>query len=152
LACKPNINLLNLSQEEYLATLEALKIEDAYHSLSIERYRVTPELIQKIADESWNADLSADKQHIAAMAAKGYLLAFNLVKASAGQAYLQQRPAAELFVEHHQAWFRQLFSPSVDAGLLKPSDLIGYRRHMVYLYQDLIRTQKLGSRDLLPPV
>jgi Fic family protein len=110
-----------------------LKIEDAYHSLSIERYRVTPELIQKIADGQWNTDSPEDKQHIAAMAAKGYLLAFNFVKEDAGQAYAHDRSAANLFADHHQAWFRQLFAPSVDAGLLKPSDLIGYRRHMVFL-------------------
>jgi prophage maintenance system killer protein len=133
LAYKPKVDAIDVAQDHYLAAIESLKIEDAYHSLSIERYRVTPELIQKIADGQWNSDSPEDKSHIAAMAAKGYLLAFSLVKGCAGQAYAHQRAAADLFVDYHQAWFRQLFAPSVDAGILKPSDLIGYRRHMVFL-------------------
>ncbi len=133
LANKPAVDPINTPLNHYLNSIESLKIEDTYHSLSIERYRVTPELIQKIADNQWNYDSPEDKQHIEAMAAKGYLQAFNLVKANAGQAYEHSRTATGLFVDHHQAWFRQLFAPSVDAGLLKPSDLIGYRRHMVFL-------------------
>lgn len=133
LAYRPKVDAIDVTQNYYLAAIESLKIEDAYHSLSIERYRVTPELIQKIADDQWDSDSPEDKSHIAAMAAKGYLLAFSLVKGCAGQAYAHERSAADLFVDYHQAWFRQLFAPSVDAGLLKPSDLIGYRRHMVFL-------------------
>lgn len=133
LVYKPKVDVIDVAQDHYLAAIESLKIEDAYHSLSIERYRVTPELIQKIAEGQWNSDSPEDRQHIAAMAAKGYLLAFSLVKGDAGQAYAHKRSAADLFADHHQAWFRQLFAPSVDAGILKPSDLIGYRRHMVFL-------------------
>jgi Fic family protein len=133
LAAKPDIPLLSLSETEYLASIEAIKVDDAYHSLSIERYRVTPDLIQKIAVGDWNPQSEQDKQQRDAMAAKGYLEAFNLVKLAANQAYLKQKTGAELFIEQHQRWFAQLFMPSVEAGLLKRQDLIGYRRHLVFL-------------------
>ncbi len=32
-------------------------------------------------------------------------------------------------------WYRELFQPSVVAGLLKPTDLAGYRRNPVYIRQ-----------------
>ena len=133
LAAKPDIPLLSLSETEYLASIEAIKVDDAYHSLSIERYRVTPDLIQKIAIGDWNPQSEQDKQQRDAMAAKGYLEAFNLVKLAANQAYLKQKTGAELFIEQHQRLFAQLFMPSVEAGLLKRQDLIGYRRHLVFL-------------------
>lgn len=132
-AAKPDVPLLSLSEEAYLASVEAIKIDDAYHSLSIERYRVTPELIQKIADGLWHPQSEEDKKQRDAMAAKGYLEAFNLVKQAANQAYVKQNSGAELFIEQHQRWFAQLFMPSVEAGLLKRHDLIGYRRHLVFL-------------------
>lgn len=133
LAAKPDMPLLSLSETEYLASIEAIKVDDAYHSLSIERYRVTPDLIQKIAVGDWNPQSKQDKQQRDAMAVKGYLEAFNLVKLAANQAYLKQKTGAELFIEQHQRWFAQLFMPSVEAGLLKRQDLIGYRRHLVFL-------------------
>jgi hypothetical protein len=133
IAVKPDIRPLSLSEAEYLASIEAIRVDDAYHSLSIERYRVTPELIQKIADGLWNPQAAEDKNQRDAMAAKGYLEAFNLVKQSANQAYLKQKTAAELFIEDHPRWFAQLFMPSVDAGLLSRHDLIGYRRQLVFL-------------------
>ena len=133
LACKPQIEPLNIDKEAYLATVEALKIDDAYHSLSIEQYRVTPELIQKIANNQWNPDFPEDKNHIEALAAKGYLQAFNLVKENAGQVFSGEKKASDIFIDQHQNWFQQLFSPSITANILKPIDLIGYRRHMVFL-------------------
>lgn len=35
--------------------------------------------------------------------------------------------------EDHGTWYRELFGPSVAAGLLKASDLAGYRNHQVYI-------------------
>lgn len=51
--------------------------EDAYHSLSIEGYQVTEELIQKVASGEWNPnDANGDKSERNALAAKGYHRAF----------------------------------------------------------------------------
>lgn len=33
----------------------------------------------------------------------------------------------------HQRWYLELFDPSVTAGILKTSDLAGYRNHQVYI-------------------
>lgn len=35
--------------------------------------------------------------------------------------------------EDHGKWYRQLFEPSVIAGILRPEDLAGYRTHQVYI-------------------
>ena len=56
-----------------LKDVEARYVTDAYHSLSIEGYRVTAELIEKIRSGAWNPDdNAADKTTRDAMAAKGY--------------------------------------------------------------------------------
>lgn len=137
-AHRPSVEPLTVPPAEYLARIQAIRVEDAYHSLSIERYRVTPELIQKIADEGWGPlHDEADKQQVAAMAARGYLDAFELVRDAAAQVYelRESKPelAGVLFAEQHQAWYQKLFGPSVHAGILQVADLVGYRRHPVFL-------------------
>lgn len=137
-ACRPEGAVLDVSPEQYRASVEAIRVEDAYHSLSIERYRVTPELIRRVADETWNplADAS-DQQQAAAMAARGYLDAFDLVRDAAVQVYAQRdsQPglAAQRFEQQHQRWYQKLFGPSVAAGILNVADLVGYRRDSVFL-------------------
>lgn len=137
LAHRPLQSKIEMSTEAYLARVEAIRVEDAYHSLSIERYRVTPELIRRVAEEHWDpAGNLQDQRQVDAMAARGYLDAFQLVKEDAGQAFSEKASpgfAAKLFNERHQAWFQKLFGPSVDAGILERRDLVGYRRHMVFL-------------------
>lgn len=137
-ACRPQIDVPQMSPTQYLAQIQAIRVEDAYHSLSIERYRVTPELISKVSEEGWNPiNDAADQQQVAAMAAKGYLDAFELVRDAAVQVYEHRADnsglAAQLFSEQHQAWYQKLFGPSVTAGILDVSDLVGYRRHSVFL-------------------
>lgn len=138
LANRPQQSRVEMTTDDYLARVEAIRVEDAYHSLSIERYRVTPELIRRVAEEQWDPAGNPQDQHqIDAMAARGYLDAFQLVKENAGQAFSMKAStpgfAAQLFNERHQAWFQKLFGPSVDAGILGRRDLVGYRRHMVFL-------------------
>ena len=66
-----------------LKDVEARYVTDAYHSLSIEGYRVSPTLIQKVRDASWNPDADAqDRAMRDAMAARGYFEAHELVKES----------------------------------------------------------------------
>jgi len=38
-----------------------------------------------------------------------------------------------LYVKGHQDWHFQLFEPCIRAGIVKASDLVGYRRHQVYI-------------------
>ena len=118
---------------KYLEAVDEVYKTDAYNSLSIEGYKVTPELIARIRDGEWNPEGNPDdKQQIDAMAAKGYLEAFKVVKSSIGDILGGQKASA---VVHRdlQKWYRALFSPSVDAGLLQPYHLAGYRNAPVYI-------------------
>lgn len=66
------------------------------------------------------------------LAARGYHQAYQLLKESVASA-LNGEDAAEMFVKGHQGWHFQLFEPCVRAGIIKASDLVGYRRHQVYI-------------------
>ena len=120
---------------QYLADIDDQYPQDAYHSLSIEGYRVSPGLIERVRSGAWNPDTDPDGTAATdAMAARGYWQAFQQVRADAAR-IVSGADAPELVRERHQEWYRELFGPSVDIGLAEPSDLIGYRRHPVYLSQ-----------------
>jgi len=130
---------------------------DAYHSLSIEGYRVTPELIQKVASGDWNPDRNnTDAEMKNAMAAHGYWLAHNEVKKTIRRIMAGVNPGVA-FRQDHAAWYRNLFSPNVDAGFLKPADLAGYRMDKVFIRgathvppsQDAVRDMMPELCDLL---
>jgi Fic family protein len=106
---------------------------DAYHSLSIEGYSVTPELIDRVRQGDWNPQADEqDRQNRDALAARGYWQAFQSVKKSVS-AILSGAPAGALVHNQHRDWYRELFGPSVAAGILRASALAGYRSHPVYL-------------------
>lgn len=119
--------------EDYMKTIDEVYVTDAYHSLSIERYRVSPELIERVRDGQWDFyNNKEDKQQRDAMAARGYWQAFLQVKESI-QKVIAGGNAGELADSDHRRWYRELFAPSVTAGILKPADLAGYRNHQVYI-------------------
>ena len=67
----------------YLTQLEEKYVQDAYHSLSIEGYQVTPTLIEKVRSGLWDTDSdTSDRATTAALAARGYWEAFQLVRSS----------------------------------------------------------------------
>ena len=69
--------------DAYLKRVYDAYVTDAYHSLSIEGYRVTPELIRRVRGGMWNPDANAlDREQRNAMAARGYWQAFQIVKES----------------------------------------------------------------------
>lgn len=135
----------------YLQSLEDFYKTDAYHSLSIEGYKVSPELIEKVMHGEWDPDGDQqDKTHIDAMAARGYFLAFESVKKSIEKVFAGQNPG-KTADEDHGEWYRQMFSPSVTAGILKPSDLAGYRNSQVFISQSAhFPMSPLGVRDAMP--
>ena len=64
-----------------MRNVEEIYLADAYHSLSIEGYRVSEELIEKVRDGEWDPDNNEeDREHRDALAAKGYFQAFQVVK------------------------------------------------------------------------
>lgn len=85
----------------------------------------------------WNPDKNEnDKEHIAALAALGYWQAFNEVKKSVDKALKGTNPG-KIFDDDHRDWYREMFAPSVTAGIIKPSDLAGYRRNPVYIRRSM---------------
>ena len=115
-----------------LAKIEENYNNDAYNSLSIEGYRVTPELIEKVRAGDWDPDGSEDdSERKNALAARGYFDAFGEVKATV-ERIVNGAPVGSVRTDHH-TWHTALFTPSVTAGILKASDLAGYRNHPVYI-------------------
>jgi hypothetical protein len=120
---------------EYLKKVEDLYKLDAYNSLSIEGYKVTIELIEKVRSGNWDPIGSKeDIEHKNALAARGYWQAFQKVKESIRKILTGQNPGAIIYSDHG-SWFRELFAPGVTAGILKPSDLAGYRNNDVFISQ-----------------
>ena len=119
--------------ERYMRSVDGIYQRDAYHSLSIEGYRVTPELVERVRSGDWDPEhRPGDREERDALAARGYWQAFQAVRqtvaavlagANAGQAV---RPA-------HREWYRELFQPFLAAGVLTPSALAGYRSGAVYI-------------------
>jgi Fic family protein len=119
--------------EACLNGIEAQYTLDAYHSLSIEGYKVTDELIEKVKSGNWKPDEDAsDAEQRNAMAARGYWQAFQAVKESVKKILTGDHPR-EVADHDHRVWYRELFAPSVASGLLKASDLAGYRTNQVYI-------------------
>ena len=149
--CFPAAPGLKADKELYLKSIEDIYVTDAYHSLSIEKYKVTPEMIEKVKSGKWNFIANEDdRKHRDAMAAKGYLDAFQIVKGSIKK-ILDGQNAGNIADREHSDWFRGLFSPSVTAGLLKPSDLAGYRNHQVYIGQSKhVPLNADAVRDAMP--
>ncbi|HEX6002875.1 MAG TPA: cell filamentation protein Fic, partial [Burkholderiales bacterium] len=76
-----------------LKDVEARYVTDAYHSLSIEGYRVTATLIDKVRDGGWNPDGDEqDRQTRDALAARGYFETHKLVKEDLVRAIKGQHP------------------------------------------------------------
>ncbi len=119
--------------QQYMAELEDTFVTDAYHSLSIEGYRVTHELIEHVRSGNWNPEQSDDsRKYVDAMAAKGYWDAFQQVKRAVEQV-LNGENSGEVLEATHADWYLALFGPSVAAGIIKQSDLAGYRTGPVYI-------------------
>jgi fido (protein-threonine AMPylation protein) len=120
-------------REAYLRSVDDIYRSDAYHSLSIEGYTVSPDLIERVRAGNWDPDnLDADRQDRDALAARGYWQAFQSVKANVGEIIAGENPGRVVRTAHRD-WYRELFQPCVRAGLIAPSALAGYRRNAVYL-------------------
>lgn len=137
--------------EGYMKQVADLYVTDAYHSLSIERYKVTPELIESVRSGTWDSEHNTEhKKQQDAMAARGYWQATQKVRESI-VAILNGKNAGAIADAAHGDWYRELFAPSVTAGILKPSDLAGYRNHQVYISNSMhTPVNKDAVRDSMP--
>ena len=133
--------------DAYMRAMEDIYKFDAYHSLSIEGYKVTPELIERVRSREWSPDEHAgDRERRNAMAARGYYLAFQRAKTVIGGLLEGEHPG-EAMRRAHLEWYQDLFEPFVDAGILTRRSTIGYRDHFIYL-----KTSRYvpPQKDLLP--
>jgi len=118
---------------DYLEFVDGIYKNDAYHSLSIEGYRVTPELIERVQGGNWDpAHDEHDANDRNALAARGYFQAFQVVKDSIGRIISGANPGAQVQIAHRE-WYRELFQPCVATGLIPATALAGYRNDAVYL-------------------
>ena len=133
------------SIKDTLDMIEELYVSDAYNSLSIEGYQVTPELIEKVAEGDWSPETQyKDKEQKDALAAKGYFDAFNKVKDLINEAYQAE---GELDLEYLVSvglteWYTALFQPCISVGFIQAIDLAGYRKGPIYIR---------GSKHVPPP-
>lgn len=124
---------LPTDKQAFLKALDDIYKSDAYHSLSIEGYSVSLELIEQVRSGNWDPDtIEADRKTRDALAARGYWQAFQQVKASVA-AILEGADPGQTVKTGIRRWYAELFQPSVTAGLLKPGALAGYRSIPIYL-------------------
>jgi len=126
-------------------------INDAYNSLSIEGYRVSPQLIERVRSGDWQPDFNdQDRQQRDAMAARGYWQAYQAVQISIGS-IIEGANAGTVTDNDHGTWYREMFAPSVGAGILKASDLAGYRNQPVFIRGSKhVPPSMEAVRDLMP--
>jgi hypothetical protein len=120
-------------KDAYLGFVNDIYKSDAYHSLSIEGYSVTPALIERV--EEGNRDPEHhddDRKSRDALAARGYWQAFQKVKAVVAEIISGANPGARARATHMD-WYRELFQPCVAAGIIPAASLAGYRNDAVYL-------------------
>lgn len=137
--------------EAYLQSVNDAYVTDAYHSLSIEGYQVSRELIERVRNGLWDPkNNEGDRDQRNAMAARGYWLSFQAVQKSLRRVLLGEQPG-QVIDEDHGAWYRELFTPSIMAGFIKPADLAGYRNSQVYIRNSMhVPLNRLALREAMP--
>jgi hypothetical protein len=130
---RPVTVIQTLDTKQYLRFVDDIYQSDAYHSLSIERYSVTPALIERVQRGDWDPDLhDKDRKNRDALAARGYWQAFQTVKTSVAE-IINGGNAGALVRTAHKNWYGELFQPCIAAGLIPAAALAGYRNDAVYL-------------------
>jgi hypothetical protein len=137
--------------DAYLKAADDIYVTDAYHSLSIEGYRVSPELIERVRSGEWNPDENDDdRENRNALAARGYWQAYQAVRESLRKVLNGENPAAVADNDHGE-WSREMFGPSVAAGLLRTGELAGYRIDQVYIRRSMhVPPRHEAVRDCMP--
>jgi fido (protein-threonine AMPylation protein) len=138
-----------INSATYLAQAEQCYVNDAYSSLSIEGYQVTPELIERVRSGHWSPD-KEDQNNRNALAARGYYEAHLKVFESLKEV-LSGANAGKILRQHLPHWYRALWAPALRAGIFKPSDLAGWRASQVYIqHSQHIPLPPDAVRDAMP--
>lgn len=135
-----------------LERIEEVYVTDACHSLSIEGYRVTPALIDRVRGGVWSPDRNEeDRADRDALAARGYWQAYRAVRGSIRRAAAGGENPGTVAEEDHRTWYREMFAPTVAAGLARPTDLAGYRNSQVYIRGSMhVPPSPPSVRDAMP--
>ena len=135
----------------YMKHVEDAYATDAYHSLSIEGYRVSSELIERVRSGNWHPDNNRlDREQADALAARGYYQAFQAVTSSI-ENILQGEDPGVIADKDHGTWYREMFAPGTVAGIVKPADLAGYRNGQVFIRRSMhVPPNREAVRDLMP--
>ena len=135
----------------YLKAVDDIYVSDAYHSLSIEGYRVSPELIERVQSGEWSPDENDDdREHRNALVARGYWQAHQKVRESARKVLEGGNPGS-VGEDDHGDWYREMFGPSVTAGLLPVEAIAGYRNDQVYIRRSMhVPPRYEAVRDCMP--
>lgn len=132
-----------------MSQLDDKYVQDAYHSLSIEGYKVSDELIEKVRSGDWDPK-NADKDANNALVARGYYQAFQAVKDTIRK-ILQGANAGNAVDKDHGNWYFEMWQPMVAAGIYKPSAIVGYRNRQVYIRGSRHTPMNYeGVRDAMP--
>jgi len=117
-----------LGRNELLAQAREAKAYDAYHSTTIEGYRIRPEEVSAVI--SGVTVGGHDPEEVRSrMAVAGYSKAFETTLATVREAEGEVAITDALV----QGLYIDLFSPSVDAGIVSPELLRGWRTEPAYL-------------------
>lgn len=135
----------------YMKQMDALYVNDAYNSLSIEGYKVSAALIERVRSGSWNPENDEnDRQNRNALAARGYWQAFQIVRRSIEAVIGGGNPGVVLERDYDR-WYTELFGPSVTVGILKPANLAGFRNGPVYIRHSMhVPPNSDAVRKLMP--
>src|SRR2546430_712852 len=102
LAVFPKAPGLPTDKEAYLRFVNEIYRTDAYHSLSIEGYSVTPALVERVRQGGWDPEHDVgDRRNRDALAARGYWQAFQLVKKGVEKVIAGENPTAIVRAVHN---------------------------------------------------
>jgi Fic family protein len=104
--------------------IDNLAENDAYHSLTIEAYDVTQEIIHKINE---GEDVDSDLRNKTAV--KGFIRVLSFIKSIVGKDY-------EITQDLTEELWKELWSPSINAGLFD-FEIDVYRKRPVYIRNSL---------------
>jgi len=108
---------------------------------------VSRNLIEKARSENWNPE---DKSQRNEMAVKGYFKSFNNVTRSI-ELILNGENAGVNVRNHHKQWYSELFSSSIEAGILKQIDMTAYRDGRVFIRGSKhTAPDKEAVKDMMP--
>jgi Fic family protein len=131
--CQPEFDFFDRPLDESLNMINEVYVRDAYNSLSIEGYKVTPELIERVSNGNWSPEtVERDHEVKDTLAARGYYDAFNKVLDSITEAHSKEDLNLLIDVGITQ-WYISLFRPCITAGIVSDSDLAGFRKGPIYI-------------------